>query len=209
MIKRAESPFRLLLTHAIAAEKINVFLPNTAVHYCQTEVGKVNAAVNVFAALTEMNNNGGLPQLVLNIGTAGSVSHAVGSILACADFYDRDMARLKEFGIIHQHDFSAAVKNLTHEQAWLAQLDIRHTCNTGDSFVTEPIDHADVVDMENFATAVVCARLNIPLLSIKYITDKIGENSIAHWQEQLDQARTELQVFFDHLAALAHPSSPQ
>ena len=53
-------------------------------------------------------------------------------------------------------------------------LDYSHVCNTGDTFVTQVIAPADVVDMENFAVAKVCQREGIPLLSVKYIPGRIG-----------------------------------
>jgi adenosylhomocysteine nucleosidase len=62
------------------------------------------------------------------------------------------------------------------------------------------IEHADVVDMENFAVAALCKRKGIPLVSVKYITDKIGENSVQHWEDKLHDANLGLQRFFKQWA---------
>lgn len=184
----------VLLTYAIAAEKIDVRLPNCNVRYCETGIGKVNALLAVADAVAHER-----PDVVLNVGTAGSSHHAVGSILLCSRFYDRDMARVKEFGVAYQHDFFTEVCALPM-CAPFAQSDMAHTCNTGDSFVTEFIEHADVVDMENFAVAALCQRRGIPLVSVKYITDKIGENSVKHWEDKLHDASLGLQGFFNQWA---------
>ena len=83
----------------------------------------------------------------------------------------------------------------------LEGLEWPHICNTGDRFVTEVMAQADVVDMENFAVAAVCHREGIPLLSVKYITDRIGENSVQDWADQLHEANLGLQAFFDRWSA--------
>ena len=184
----------VLLTYAIKAEKIEVHLPNCTVRYCPTGIGKVNAVLAVSEAIAHHS-----PDVVLNVGTAGSTHHAVDSILMCSRFYDRDMARVKEFGVDYQHDFFDQVRQL-HICALFADHAIAHTCNTGDSFVTEWIEHADVVDMENFAVAALCQRKGIPLFSVKYITDIIGENSVKHWEDKLRDANLGLQHFFKQWA---------
>ena len=178
----------ILISYAIAAERVRIEFAGCRVRYCETGIGKVNAALAVYEAVQAER-----PDLVLNVGTAGSVSHAVGSILACARFIDRDMIQLKDFGVPYQHDFSAELAQVP----LLRDLDCAHVCNTGDSFVTQVIEQADVVDMENFAVAEVCHRVGIPLVSVKYITDRIGENSIQHWEEKLHEANVGLQAFFD------------
>ena len=155
-------------------------------------MGKVNAALAVYEAVREQR-----PDFVLNVGTAGSATQAVGSILACGRFLDRDMEKVKEFGVPYWYDFSADLVRIDLCR-W---VDYSHVCNTGDSFVTEVIAQADVVDMENFAVAAVCQREGIPLLSVKYITDRIGENLVQDWEDKLHEANVGLQAFFDRWSA--------
>ncbi len=178
----------ILVTYAIPAERILIEFSGCQVRYCETGIGKVNAALAVSAAVREQQ-----PDWVLNVGTAGSATQAVGSILACGRFLDRDMEKVKEFGVPYWHDFSADLAGI----AMLNGLDYSHVCNTGDTFVTQVITQADVVDMENFAVAAVCQREGIPLLSVKYITDRIGENSVQDWEDKLHEANVGLQAFFD------------
>ena len=159
---------KILISYAIPAERVRIEFFGCQVRYCETGIGKVNAALAVCEAVRDAQLD-----LVLNVGTAGSVTHAVGSIVACGRFIDRDMMQLKEFGVPY----------------------------TGDTFVTQVIEQADVVDMENFAVAEVCRRAGIPLVSVKYITDRIGENSVQHWEEKLHEANIGLQAFFDGWSA--------
>ena len=56
------------------------------------------------------------PDLVLNIGSAGTVNHQVGDIFVCRKFIDRDMQKMKEFGLECEIDSSALLeeKRLLH-----------------------------------------------------------------------------------------------
>ena len=71
------------------------------------------------------------------------------------------------------------------------------TCNTGDTFLTEADGTGDVFDMESFAIAKVCRKHQIPFVGVKYVTDKIGDNSVKHWEEKLAEAQAGLQQFLD------------
>lgn len=179
---------KILVTYAIAQERVEVKFPNCEINYCQMGIGKVNAALSVYEAVNNFR-----PDVVLNVGTAGSVAHAVDSIVICSRFIDRDMVKCKDFGVDYEHHFHDEVKAIDLFRGW----NIDNTCNTGDSFVTQVIADADAFDMENFAVAALCKRLNIPLVSVKYITDKIGENSPKHWEDKLEDAQKGLQSFFD------------
>ena len=53
----------------------------------------------------------------------------------------------------------------------------------------------DAVDMESYAMAFVCQKYRIPFLSIKYITDVVGQNSQQHWEDKLHDARIGLGNF--------------
>jgi Nucleoside phosphorylase len=81
-------------------------------------------------------------------------------------------------------------------------------CSTGDQFVTEPQGDEDVFDMEAFAYSRVCRLLNIPFVAVKYVTDRIGENSVKVWSDKLHDARQELTHFFE-LVSMNNPSLDQ
>ena len=50
----------------------------------------------------------------------------------------------------------------------------------------------DVVDMEAFAQAWVCEKHSVPFVSIKCVTDIIGQNSVKHWEDKLTEAKEHL-----------------
>ena len=52
------------------------------------------------------------------------------------------------------------------------------------------------MDMEAYAQAFVCRELNVPFLSVKYVTDIIGQNSVQHWEDKLSDARLGLSAWF-------------
>lgn len=178
----------ILITYAIPQERVAVSLPECTITYCETGIGKVNAALAVVDAIETAK-----PDLILNIGTAGSVDREVDSIVICDTFVDRDMKKCKDFGVTYHLDFKEELKTVFLVKNW----DTNNICNTGDSFVTRIIDEADAFDMENFAVAALCKRRGIPFVSVKYITDKIGENSVKHWEDKLEDANAGLQRFFD------------
>ena len=195
-MSQTQTAMKIWVVYAVEGERIEVCLPNAMVHYYPTGIGKVNAVLAVAAALRQAQELGeNKPDLILNVGTAGSVSFPVGFIVVCTHYIDRDMAKLKDFGVPYQLD----ALPLPEQCSFFNHLDIAHTCNTGDTFVTEPIEHADVVDMEGFALAAWSRQESIPMISIKYITDQIGQNSIKHWQEKLSDARHALQTFFEQI----------
>lgn len=57
----------------------------------------------------------------------------------------------------------------------------------------------DVVDMEAYAQAFVCRSKEIPFISVKYVTDIIGQNSVKHWEDKLADARQGLSHYFNVL----------
>jgi adenosylhomocysteine nucleosidase len=178
----------ILVTYAIPQERVAVSFPGCTMVYCETGIGKVNAVLAVVDALENFE-----PHLILNIGTAGSVDRDVDSIVICSIFVDRDMKKCKDFGVTYHLDFKEELKDISLLEKW----DTGNICNTGDSFVTHIIDEADAFDMENFAVASLCKRRSIPFISVKYITDKIGENSVKHWEDKLEDAHAGLQAFFN------------
>lgn len=174
----------ILIVYAVDQERITNLDDQTQFVFCKTGVGKVSAALQVSAAITKYQ-----PQLVLNIGTAGSVRHAVGTIHLCNQFIDRDMEKAAAFGVPYHEVFESSQPLLPHSWSFTA------TCNTGDTFLTEADGHGDVFDMEAFAIARACRFHNIPFAAIKYVTDKIGQNSVQHWEEKLSDAKLALEHF--------------
>ena len=157
----------------------------------RTGVGKVKSAYYVSEVLNQAK-----PDLVINVGTAGSIDCQVGDILVCRHFIDRDMQKLADMGLEYEIDSSALLAEKGYCMHWAGE----GICNTGDTFLTELSDvKGDVVDMEAFAQAFVCRAKNVPFIAVKYVTDIIGQNSVKHWEDKLADARKGLGEFFEQI----------
>ncbi|MGN0033921.1 MAG: nucleosidase [Candidatus Limimorpha sp.] len=180
---------KILLTYALDDERVDVRLPEDELVYVETGVGKVRSAMSVMRAICQHN-----PDLVINFGTAGTLRYNVGDIVLCNRFVDRDLRRIRLDGILSEIVFSTDIMPRLSNRADY----VGATCSTGDSFVTETAGvEGDVVDMEAFAQALVCREMDLPFLSVKYITDVVGRNSVEIWNDKLADAREGLSVFFN------------
>ena len=174
---------KILLVYAIPEEKIEINIPNAEVIYVETGMGKVNAAMNTMRAICEYH-----PDMVISFGTAGTINHKVGDIIVCNRFIDRDLRKVTIDGVISEIEFEK-FSNFSNS--------IWGTCNTGDSFITQGADiEGDVIDMEAFAEAEVCRKMGIPFVSVKYVTDVVGQNSVKDWYDKIADAREGLKEFF-------------
>ena len=140
-------------------------------------VGKVNtASVTTSLILAEK------PKLVVNYGTAGKIAPSLRGLVEVAHVIQRDMnaeplaPRGKTPLSPGPHTFSSGFGTVT--------------CGTGDSFVTtaDPWlieNKIDIVDMELFAMAAVCARFNVPWRAFKFITDDANDFAAEHWTDNV------------------------
>lgn len=188
---------KILVTYAVQGEFTELKFPGLIgeeeVHigYIRTGVGKVKSAYYVSEVLNQAK-----PDLVINVGTAGSIDCQVGDILVCRHFIDRDMQKLADMGLEYEIDSSALLAEKGYCMHWAGE----GICNTGDTFLTELSDvKGDVVDMEAFAQAFVCRVKNVPFIAVKYVTDIIGQNSVKHWEDKLVDARKGLGEFFEQI----------
>lgn len=188
---------KILVTYAVQGEFTELKFPGLIgeeeVHigYIRTGVGKVKSAYYVSEVLNQAK-----PDLVINVGTAGSIDCQVGDILVCRHFIDRDMQKLADMGLEYEIDSSALLAEKGYCMHWAGE----GICNTGDTFLTELSDvKGDVVDMEAFAQAFVCRVKNVPFIAVKYVTDIIGQNSVKHWEDKLADARKGLGEFFEQI----------
>lgn len=183
----------LLVCFAIPEEVVELSVPGFRVRTLLTGVGKVNAAFRLTDAILRER-----PAFVLNVGTAGTLRLAVGDIVVSNHFIDRDYEQLRLHGLDYEATTDGGVLFPKLSAAMPAQLrDKDHAVNTGDNFVTETAQlTGDVVDMEAYAEAVVCNTYGLPFVAVKCVTDVIGKNSVALWNERLSEARRALSGFF-------------
>ena len=137
---------KILVTYAVQGEFVEIKWPDVEPYYIRTGIGKVKSAFHLAEAIRQVQ-----PDLVLNIGSAGTVNHQVGDIFVCRKFVDRDMQKLAGLGIECEIDSAALLEAKGYCRHWTEN----GTCNTGDSFLTE-LTHVsgDVVDMEALCTGI-------------------------------------------------------
>lgn len=188
---------RILVTYAVQGEFTELKFPGligedeVQIGYLRTGVGKVKSAFYLSEAI-----NHGQPDLVVNVGTAGTVQHQVGDIFVCRHFIDRDMQKLANLGMECEIDSAELLAQKGCCQHWKGE----GVCNTGDTFLTELSDvKGDVVDMEAYAQAMVCRAKSVPFIAVKYVTDIIGQNSVKHWEDKLVDARKALGEYLEKL----------
>lgn len=181
---------KILITYAVKGELDEGRFEHVAgneIRFCRTGIGKAKSAYSLTRALTDFQ-----PDLVVNMGTVGTLNHLVGDIFICRRFVDRDMLRIKNLGLECEIDSS----ELLEAKGLCSEWGRDGICNTGDSFLTESAGIVgDVVDMEAYAQALVCSEMKVPFVAVKYVTDIIGQNSVKHWEDKLEDARLALGRF--------------
>lgn len=151
-------------------------------------VGKVQAA----AALARRLATGPSVDLVVNIGTAGALQpRTVGEVL--------------EVGVVHQHDFDqAGVSAFVGRELPGGPIELpgpdgaTARLATGDRIVVGSDDRsalaasADLVDMEGYAIASVCDRLDVPVWLVKAVSDSADEQATVSWPRALERCSAAL-----------------
>lgn len=179
-------PSKLLIVMALPQESRGL-LERAGTHPLYTGVGKVNAAAALARRLAEIRCRGETLPLVVNMGTAGSRSIPAHSLVEANRFEQRDMdvGGLGFAPGVTPFDATPPVIELPPLFAHLPQV----LCSTADSFATHRHEvSGDVVDMEGFALARVCADESARFACVKYITDGADSDSAAHWETALDNA---------------------
>ena len=151
-----------------------------------TGVGKVNATYQLMKGIQQYQ-----PDVIINLGTAGSTSHNRGSVVCCTQFIQRDMDVI---GLGFQK-FQTPFENtpvILENGLELSHLPIG-ICGSGDQFEMEHInDEYNVVEMEAYALAKVAMMENLPFLSLKYISDGADGNADDDWSLQVKKAAVAL-----------------
>ncbi len=184
-----------LIAFALEAESDNQFtdLANNVVY---TGVGKVNAAHALTLALAQKPHC----NLVINMGTAGSQVFKTGEVVCIHRFMQHDMD-VSPLGFAVGETPFDAVPAIIETNKVLPHLPAA-TCASGDRFVTGnwPKD-ADVLDMEAYAMAKVCLKMNVPFLCLKYISDGADDSAATDWPTALKNAAKALRdVYNAHYA---------
>jgi adenosylhomocysteine nucleosidase len=145
-------------------------------------IGKVNAAYQLTKRILQQK-----PSIIINMGSAGSHQFERGKIICCTSFLQRDMDvtglgfRLYETPLSGDEpllDYGLCLNGLQ-----------QGICGTGDNFETaHATDAYNVIDMEGFALAYIAKQENIPMLSLKYISDGANGSAADDWNELVHKA---------------------
>ena len=132
-------------------------------------VGKVNAALTAGKLIERFQ-----PRTVWNFGTAGGIKLGTG-LHEMKNFVERDKGKCPE-----------SIELVLPTDPQVISYGIGFTCSTGDNFVTDPNLEipAHVVDMEAYALALVCERMNIPFRCFKFISDS---GNIKEWEQNVNK----------------------
>ena len=145
--------------------------------YCG--IGQLNAAFCVQKLIHEQK-----PERILNLGTAGSLNLEKGKLVECTSFVQR-------------RPHATSVSSAPIEIAALTDLP-KARCGTGDFIEkTGSTVPCDLMDMEAYAMAFVCAKLNVKFNCIKYISDSTGD--FREWSRMLPPAAKELLTIYKKL----------
>ncbi|HVK61228.1 MAG TPA: hypothetical protein VM432_06740 [Bdellovibrionales bacterium] len=152
-----------------------------------TGLGKVNASYRLMKEIARRTERGESPTHVLNFGTAGSSKFETHALIECIHFVQRDM-NVTALGLDHgvtPFDVLPKTLSVAPKFTWLRT----GICGTGDSFETGvPPVACDIVDMEAYALAKICAHEGIAFSCVKYITDGSDHNAHNDWQANLPKA---------------------
>jgi adenosylhomocysteine nucleosidase len=157
-----------------------------------TGVGKVNAAYATTRAISEAHQLGFSPT-VINYGTVGTCRSDLSGMHRVTKFIQRDM-NCEPIELRGTTPFEAGYPHIDFGVGMQHHL----TVGTGDQFVHE-IDHwlvhneIDLVDMEAYAIAHVCKKMNADFTCYKYITDTVGtEHQADTWRSNVDNGVQEI-----------------
>ena len=157
-----------------------------------TGVGPVEAAIGTMAALMQCKAAGTMPDLVLNLGSAGSNTLEQGAIYQVASISYRDMDASPlgfEKGRTPFLDMPAEIA-LPIRLPGIPAKRLSTGANIISGSAYSKID-ADMVDMESFAILRACQYFSVKLIGLRGISDGAKElhhyNDWAALLEHLDQ----------------------
>lgn len=153
-------------------------------------VGKQFTAIN----LTKYLCNNAKPDLIINVGYAGSTDIAIGKWVNISRVYNYEWEIPGEEKYVMSVGGSQKLQLLENSDIEVVE------CYTSESFVTETdIEEHVAFDMELHSIALICDLNDIPLLALKKISDNL---SFDEYHESLNKDEVfELVSFIDFLQA--------
>ena len=170
---------KVLFSFALPSEASTVFDDYNTLF---TGIGKVNAAYELTKAIQKSK-----PELIVNLGSAGSTYFSKGEVVCCTHFVQRDMD-VRGLGYeLYETPLSGLPPVLEYG---LAMDNLRKAiCGTGDNFEMQHLtENYNVVDMEAYALAMIAKKEKIPFLCLKYISDGADGHAADDWTVQVHNA---------------------
>lgn len=134
-----------------------------SVHY--SGMGKINAAFRATEVILTKK-----PKLILNLGTAGSFRFPAKTLIECSGFVQRDFDLTSVGGILGKTPFDS-ISDFIEGHPPMFNLP-QGVCGSGDNVeIGTTRLPCDLMDMEAYAIAKVCKKLNVPFVSLKFISD--------------------------------------
>ena len=148
-------------------------------------VGKINAARTITEQILKHR-----PDLVINVGTAGSLLPDLKGTFVVRDAIESDMSA-EPLALRGSTPFDSTSALLSSDMGTAR-------CATGDRFITQvdpwlTENSVDLVDMELFAIAKVCHFYSVTWRSLKYVSDYVDNDSAQSWTSSLERASQEIQ----------------
>jgi adenosylhomocysteine nucleosidase len=156
-------------------------------------VGKVNATYRLVKKIHENK-----PDIIVNLGSAGSNQFRRGEIICCTQFIQRDMD-VRALGFEkYKTPFSQQEPILRYG---LKVDDLPEgICGSGDSFeIAHETEDYNVIDMEAYPIAWVAMQEQIPFLCLKYISDGADGSAAEEWQVSVHHAASALREVIGRL----------
>ena len=147
-------------------------------------IGKVNAAYELTKAIRKHK-----PQLIVNLGSAGSNFFKRGEVICCTKFIQRDMD-VRGLGFkLYETPFSNVDTVLSYGTKIKGLQE--GVCGSGDSFeMNHSVSDYNVIDMEAYPLAYISMMEKIPFLCLKYISDGADGTAADDWAVQVHNAAT-------------------
>ncbi len=170
---------KILTVFALEDETQNLF---TNANVLYTGVGKVNASYALTKAIFQNR-----PDVIINLGTAGSKNFNYGEMVLCEKFIQRDM-NATVFGYENFVTPSDSIPQVLEIKSGFSRHFKNHgICGSGDSFETKITGDElyNVVDMEAFALAKIAFLEKIPFVCVKFVSDGANDEAPQSWGESL------------------------
>lgn len=162
----------ILFVFALEMEAAEVFNKQNTLF---VGVGKVNATYELTKAIHQKK-----PELIVNLGSAGSSAFKKGDVVCCTQFVQRDM----DVSGLGYERYVTPYTNIPSVLQYGLQMEPfpLGICGTGDNFEMGHTETKyDVVDMEAYAIATIAMKEKIPFLCLKYISDGADDNAAEDW----------------------------